>query len=65
MMILGAQMNELEAWINTVATDADSQKTMERLGFSPEPEIEQYEAPNGEVFDMLWYKVGVGTRPPR
>lgn len=63
--ILVVQGAELQAWVGTATTNLAVQKVMEHLGFSPEPEIELYEAPNGESFDSLWYKVGAGARPPR
>ena len=52
-------------WVGTATTNVGVQRIMERLGYSPEPGIEPYQAPSGEIFDSLWYKVGAGSRPPR
>jgi RimJ/RimL family protein N-acetyltransferase len=63
--ILVVQGAERQAWVHTATTNLGMQKIMERLGFSPPPDVAEYVAPNGESFDSLWYKVGLGARAPR
>jgi len=42
-------------WVATVTTNRGIQKTMDTLGYTADPGVQPYAAPNGEILDSLWY----------
>lgn len=62
--IILLQYSSRPAFVGTKATNMGLRRIMEQLGFALEPGEHTYKAPNGEVYDAVWYRCGADVHPP-
>lgn len=55
----------LEIYVGTGVDNRAVQRIMGQLGYEAEPTTSPYHAPNGQVFDSLWYRCGPSTPEPK
>lgn len=53
-----------EVWVGTATTNQRIVHMMDTLGYTAEPHVSGYRAPDGTTVASYWYRVGAGGPPP-